>query len=150
MHSARARMSRIRLRSAIQILDHPTELPLLHLLRTCGRLVRAERNQDLHRIHVPICADTMALPATLTKRQKEPFASFNKRTVEVTRKVASGGWPALPGGTGYPPSPNERFQVIPSSFPRLRLAHPIQSIEVGHFRRNQPAGADKEEGPGFL
>jgi len=39
-------------------------------------------------------------------------------------RLASGGWPTLPGGTGYPPGPNERFQVIPSSFPRLRLAHP--------------------------
>ena len=48
---------------------------------------------------------------------------------------ASGGWPTLPGGTGYPPGPNERFQVIPSSFPRLRLAHPFQSIEItGDFR----------------
>ncbi len=27
------------------------------------------------------------------------------------------------GGTGYPPAPNERFQVIPSSSPRLRMAH---------------------------
>jgi hypothetical protein len=26
--------------------------------------------------------------------------------------------------------PTERFQVIPSSFPRLRLAHPFQSIEI--------------------
>jgi hypothetical protein len=32
-------------------------------------------------------------------------------------RLASGGWPTLPGGTGYPPGPNERFQVIPSSFP---------------------------------
>jgi hypothetical protein len=39
-------------------------------------------------------------------------------------RLASGGWPTLPGGTGYPPGPNERFQVIPSSFPRLCLAHP--------------------------
>ena len=39
-------------------------------------------------------------------------------------RLASGGWPTLPGGTGYPPGPIERFQVIPSSFPRLRLAHP--------------------------
>ena len=40
-------------------------------------------------------------------------------------RLASGGWPTLPGGTAYPPGPNERFQVIPSSFPRLCLAHPI-------------------------
>jgi hypothetical protein len=39
-------------------------------------------------------------------------------------RLASGGWPTLPGGTGYPPGPIEKFQVIPSSFPRLRLAHP--------------------------
>jgi hypothetical protein len=45
-------------------------------------------------------------------------------------RLASGGWPALPGGTPYPPGPNERFQVIPSSFPRLRLAHPFHSIEI--------------------
>ncbi len=38
-------------------------------------------------------------------------------------RLASGGWPALPGGVGYPLGSNERFQVIPSSFPRLRLAH---------------------------
>ncbi len=36
--------------------------------------------------------------------------------------------------------PNERFQVIPSSFPRLRLAHPIHSIEVGHFRVSKSRG----------
>ena len=30
--------------------------------------------------------------------------------------------------------PSRRFQLIPSSSPRLRLAHPIYSIEVGHFR----------------
>jgi len=29
-----------------------------------------------------------------------------------------------PGGNGYPLGPNERFQVIPFPFPRLRLAHP--------------------------
>jgi hypothetical protein len=29
----------------------------------------------------------------------------------------------FPGGVGYPLGSNERFQVIPSSFPRLRLAH---------------------------
>ena len=45
----------------------------------------------------------------------------------TTQDSLSGGWPALPGGTGYPPGPNERFQVIPSSFPRLRLAHPDNS-----------------------
>jgi hypothetical protein len=50
-------------------------------------------------------------------------------------RLASGGWPALPGGVGYPLGSNERFQVIPSSFPRLRLAHPFQSIEItGDFR----------------
>ncbi len=38
-------------------------------------------------------------------------------------RLASGGWPALPGGTGYPLGPYERFQVIPSSFPKLCLAH---------------------------
>src|SRR5580700_5403 len=46
-------------------------------------------------------------------------------------RLASGGWPTLPGGTGYPPGPIERFQVIPSSFPRLRLAHPKLNIKVG-------------------
>jgi hypothetical protein len=39
-------------------------------------------------------------------------------------RLASGGWPTLPGGTGYPPGPNKRFQVIPSSFTKLCLAHP--------------------------
>ena len=48
-------------------------------------------------------------------------------------RLASGGWPTLPCGTAYRPGPIERFQVISSSFPRLRLAHPILSIEVGHF-----------------
>jgi hypothetical protein len=43
-------------------------------------------------------------------------------------RLASGGWPILPGGAAYPPGPTERFQVIPSSFPRLRLAHPFHSI----------------------
>jgi hypothetical protein len=38
-------------------------------------------------------------------------------------RLASGGWPTLPGGTGYPLGPNERFQLISSSFPKLRLAH---------------------------
>jgi hypothetical protein len=33
-------------------------------------------------------------------------------------------WPAFPGGTDYPLGPNEGFRFIPSSFPRLRLAHP--------------------------
>ena len=28
-----------------------------------------------------------------------------------------------PGGIGYPQGPNERFQVIPFSFPKLCLAH---------------------------
>ena len=45
-------------------------------------------------------------------------------------RLASGGWPTLPGGTGYPSGPNERFQVIPSSFPRLCLAHPLGSIAI--------------------
>jgi hypothetical protein len=49
-------------------------------------------------------------------------------------RLASGGWPTLPGGTGYPSGPNERFQVIPSSFPRLCLAHPFQSIEITGLR----------------
>ena len=50
-------------------------------------------------------------------------------------RLASGGWPTLPGGTAYPPGPIERFQVISSSFPRLRLAHPFHSIEItGIFR----------------
>ncbi len=58
-------------------------------------------------------------------------------------RLASGGWPALPGGTGYPPGPNERFQVIPSSFPRLRLAHPncLQGTSaLREFKQLQPAG----------
>jgi hypothetical protein len=50
-------------------------------------------------------------------------------------RLASGGWPTLPGGTDYPPGPNERFQVIPSSFPRLPLAHPIQRIEISLVSR---------------
>ena len=35
-----------------------------------------------------------------------------------------------PGGNDYPLGPTERFQVSPSSFPRLRLAHPFLSIEI--------------------
>ena len=30
-------------------------------------------------------------------------------------RLASGGWPALPSGAGYPPGSNETFQVIPFS-----------------------------------
>ena len=47
-----------------------------------------------------------------------------RRLPERHARLASGCWPALPGGVGYPLGPNERFQPIsPSSFPRLRLAH---------------------------
>jgi hypothetical protein len=35
-----------------------------------------------------------------------------------------------PGGSDCPLGPTERFQVFPSSFPRLCLAHPFQSIEI--------------------
>jgi hypothetical protein len=77
-------------------------------------------------------------------------------------RLASGGWPALPGGTGYPLGPYERFQVIPSSFPKLCwrtptkmktvpwailalagypgnivVALPGQTID-GHYKRNPP------------
>jgi hypothetical protein len=41
-------------------------------------------------------------------------------------RLASGCWPALPGGIGYPQGPDERFpwrnRYITSPFPRLRLA----------------------------
>jgi len=33
---------------------------------------------------------------------------------------------------GYPLGPNERFQIFSSSFPKLHLAHPFQSIEINH------------------
>jgi len=36
-----------------------------------------------------------------------------------------------PGGNDYPLGPSERFQAIPSSFPRLRLAHPNSNIKWG-------------------
>src|SRR6266852_1670682 len=45
----------------------------------------------------------------------------------VSRSTAR---PTFPGGAGYPLGPSERFQVISSSFPKLRLAHPFQSIEI--------------------
>jgi hypothetical protein len=32
-----------------------------------------------------------------------------------------------PGGSGYPLGSTERFQIYPSSFPRLSLAHPLNS-----------------------
>jgi hypothetical protein len=38
-------------------------------------------------------------------------------------RLASGGWPALPGGTAYPLGPKRKVSGQPSSFPRLRLAH---------------------------
>jgi hypothetical protein len=47
----------------------------------------------------------------------------------------------FPGGSEYPLGPTERFQVIPSSFPRLRLAHPNVNIEVrqtGLSKANDP------------
>ena len=37
-----------------------------------------------------------------------------------------------PGGTDYPLGPTDRFQVSPSSFPRLHLAHPNSNIKRGH------------------
>jgi len=51
-------------------------------------------------------------------------------------RLASGGWPALPGGTGYPLGPCERFQVIPSSFPKLCLAHPKMFEIFGSSQAN--------------
>jgi hypothetical protein len=36
-----------------------------------------------------------------------------------------------PGGIDYPLGPTERFQAIPSSLPRLGLAHPNLNIKVG-------------------
>ena len=47
-----------------------------------------------------------------------------------------------PGRNDYPLGPTERFQVSPSSFPRLRLAHPIYRIEIRLFRK---IGALREE-----
>ena len=55
----------------------------------------------------------------------------------LTRCLRFAGWVAPPprktrfrmagqpfrAGLGYPLGPNERFQVVPFSFPRLRLAH---------------------------
>ena len=39
-------------------------------------------------------------------------------------RLASGCWPALPGGIGYPQGSDERFQLsITFSFPRLCLTH---------------------------
>jgi hypothetical protein len=59
-------------------------------------------------------------------------------------RLASGGWPTLPGGTGYPPGPNERFQVIPSSFPKLCLAHPNNSESDSWIASVRPRRPDHE------
>ena len=49
---------------------------------------------------------------------------------EVNYSLTPDDWPAFPGGAGYPLGPNERFQIISSSFPRLHLAHPNLTIKV--------------------
>ena len=49
----------------------------------------------------------------------------------ATQDSLPDGWPAFPGGAGYPLGPNERFQIFSSSLPRLHLAHPNLSIKVG-------------------
>jgi hypothetical protein len=41
-------------------------------------------------------------------------------------RLASGCWPALPSGVGYPLGSVARFQVILSSLPRLCLAHGLR------------------------
>jgi len=66
----------------------------------------------------------------------------------ATQDSLSGGWPALPGGTAYPPGPNERFQFIPSSFPRLRLAHPNSDENSTPF--NSESDDDTGRPPLFL
>jgi hypothetical protein len=44
-------------------------------------------------------------------------------------RLASGCWPALPGGIGYPQGSTERFQsFITSSFPRLLLAQSTRAL----------------------
>jgi hypothetical protein len=51
-----------------------------------------------------------------------------------------------PGGSDYPLGPTERFQVIPSSFPRLRLAHPILNIKVGQAALSKSEPGIKQDG----
>jgi len=70
-----------------------------------------------------------------TARPLAAYASYGGLLHRHAR-LASGGWPALPGGADYPPGPNERFQVIPSFFPRLRLAHPDRKAKAVICRRS--------------
>jgi hypothetical protein len=61
---------------------------------------------------------------------------------ELSRRQArlASGWLANPvrAGVGYPLGPNERFQVIQSPFPRLRLAHCIFYINLPSTLKFEP------------
>jgi len=58
------------------------------------------------------------------------YASQHRLPHDYAR-LASGCWPALPGGVGYPQGSIERFQFfITSSFPKLYLTHSTVPVEL--------------------
>src|SRR5689334_1872962 len=73
----------------------------------------------------------------------------------ATQDSLPDGWPALSGREWLPAGSYRKVSGYPSSFPRLRLAHPNQSIEImmvatasnpslvhlGHLRRRGAARA---------
>ncbi len=54
-------------------------------------------------------------------------------------RLASGCWPALPGGTGYPLGSTQGFRAlyISSPLPRFRLAHRNASLAAGRLRSDE-------------
>jgi hypothetical protein len=64
----------------------------------------------------------------------------------TTQDSLPDGWPALPGGVGYPLGPNERFQVILPPFPgfawrtendKLRECVPFSVIPARGWRTEE-------------